>query len=141
MADLVMYDPATFGAKPSNIYKSGVVTYSAMGLANASIPTTQPVIIRPMFGALGTAASANSVVFMSQAAVDLNRGQEYGLQKRVEAVRNCRDISKYDMKLNDLCPVVQVDPESFEVSVEGVIISDMVKPVDTLPLAQSMFIF
>ncbi|KAF9358015.1 Urease [Mortierella sp. AD094] len=141
MADLVMYDPATFGTKPKHVLKSGVVTYSAMGLANASIPSTQPIIIRPMFGALGIAASTNSVVFMSQAAVELNRGQEYGLKKRVEAVRNCRAISKYDMKLNDLCPVVQVDPESFEVSVEGVIISDMVKPAETLPLAQSIYIF
>ncbi|KAF9152826.1 hypothetical protein BGX20_005055 [Mortierella sp. AD010] len=141
MADLVMYDPATFGTKPSHVIKCGVVTYSAMGLANASIPSTQPIIVRPMFGALGIAASANSVVFMSQAAVELNRGQEYGLKKRVEAVKNCRAISKHDMKLNDLCPVVQVDPESFEVSVEGVVISDMVKPAETLPLAQSIYIF
>ncbi|KAF9437265.1 hypothetical protein BGZ76_001430 [Entomortierella beljakovae] len=141
LADLVMYDPSTFGTKPTHVLKSGVITYSAMGLANASIPSTQPIIIRPMFGALGTAASKNSVVFMSQAAVDLDRGKEYGLAKRVEAVKKCRDISKLDMKLNDLCPVVEVDPESFEVSVEGIIISDMIKPAETLPLAQSMYIF
>ncbi|KAF9386956.1 hypothetical protein CPB97_003125 [Podila verticillata] len=141
VADLVMYEPASFGSKPSHVLKSGVVTFSAMGLANGSIPSTQPIIIRPMFGAIGSAAAANSIVFMSQAAVNLNRGQEYGLKKRVEPIRNCREISKADMRLNDLCPVVQVDPESFEVSVEGVMISDMVKPADILPLAQSIYIF
>ena len=141
MADLVMYNPSCFGTKPQHVLKSGVVTYSAMGLANGSIPSTQPIMLRPMFGAIGSAAAANSVIFMSQAAVDLNRGEEYGLKKRVEAIRNCREISKADMKLNDYCPVVKVDPESFEVSVEDVMISDMVKPADTLPLAQSMYIF
>ncbi|KAF9916883.1 Urease [Lobosporangium transversale] len=141
VADLVMYDPSYFGSKPLHVLKSGVITYSAMGLANGSIPSTQPVIVRPMFGSLGSAAAANSFVFMSQAAVDLNRGKDYGLKKKVAAIKNCRDISKYDMKLNDLCPLVEVDPESFEVSVEGVIISDMVKPADTLPLAQSKYIF
>ncbi|KAG0329270.1 hypothetical protein BGZ99_002819 [Dissophora globulifera] len=141
MADLVMYDPAHFGTKPQHVLKSGVVTYSAMGLADASIPSTQPIILRPMFGAIGGAAAANSMVFMSQAAVDLDRGQEYGLKKRVAAINNCRKISKADMRLNDLCPVVQVDPESFEVSVDGITISDLVKPVDTLPLAQSVYIF
>ncbi|KAG0370164.1 hypothetical protein BC939DRAFT_499272 [Gamsiella multidivaricata] len=141
IADLVMYNPDSFGVKPSHVLKSGVVTYSAMGLANGSIPTTQPIILRPMFGAIGSAAAANSVVFMSQAAVDLNRGQEYGLKKNVAAIKNCRDISKADMKLNDYCPEVKVDPESFEVSVEDVMISDMVKPAETLPLAQSMYIF
>jgi urease len=141
VADLVMYDPASFGSKPTHVLKSGVVTFSAMGLANGSIPSTQPVILRPMFGAIGSAAAANSIIFMSQAAVELNRGEEYGLKKRVEAIRKCRDISKADMKLNDICPVVEVDPESFEVSVEGIMISDMVKPADTLPLAQSMYIF
>ncbi|KAG0003193.1 hypothetical protein BGZ65_001929, partial [Modicella reniformis] len=113
-----------------------VLTYSAMGLANGSIPSTQPIILRPMFGAIGSAAAANSLVFMSQAAVDLNRGQEYGLKKRVAAIKNCRAISKADMKLNHMCPVVKVDPESFEVSVEGIMISDIVKPADVLPLAQ-----
>ncbi|GJJ72284.1 urease [Entomortierella parvispora] len=141
IADLVMYSPSNFGTKPQHVLKSGVITYSAMGLANGSIPSTQPIILRPMFGAIGSAAAANSIVFMSQAAVDLNRGQEYGLKKRVEPIRNCRGISKADMKLNDCCPVVKVDPESFEVSVEDVMISDMVKPADTLPLAQSMYIF
>ncbi|KAF9153040.1 hypothetical protein BG015_004219 [Linnemannia schmuckeri] len=141
VADLVMYEPASFGSKPTHVLKSGVVTFSAMGLANGSIPSTQPIILRPMFGAIGSAAAANSIIFMSQAAVELNRGKEYGLKKRVEAIRKCRDISKADMKLNDVCPVVEVDPESFEVSVEGIMISDMVKPADTLPLAQSMYIF
>ncbi|KAF9582322.1 hypothetical protein BGW38_000353 [Lunasporangiospora selenospora] len=141
LADLIMYDFNTFGAKPTHVLKSGVVTYSAMGLANGSIPSTQPIILRPMFGAIGSAAATNSVLFMSQAAVDLNRAQEYGLKKRVEPIKNCRDISKADMRLNEHCPVVEVDPESFEVSVEGVMISDMVKPAETLPLCQSMYIF
>ncbi|KAF9184246.1 hypothetical protein BGZ51_002447 [Haplosporangium sp. Z 767] len=141
VADLVMYEPSSFGAKPTHVLKSGVVTYSAMGLANGSIPSTQPIILRPMYGAIGSAASLNSIIFMSQAAVDLNRGEEYGLKKRVEAIKNCRDISKHDMKLNDICPVVEVDPESFEVSVEGVMISDMVKPAETIPLTQNMYIF
>ncbi|KAF9430477.1 hypothetical protein BGZ94_006692 [Podila epigama] len=141
MADLVMYEPAYFGTKPSHVLKSGVATYSAMGLANGSIPSTQPIILRPMFGAIGQAAAANSILFVSQAAVDLNKGQEYGLKKRIEPVRKCRDISKADMKLNDYCPVVQVDPESFEVKVEGMLISDMVKPAANLPMAQSTYIF
>ncbi|KAF8936714.1 urease [Dissophora ornata] len=141
IADLVMYNPVNFGTKPNYVLKSGVVTYAAMGLANASIPTTQPIMIRPMFGAIGSAAAANSIVFMSQAAMDLNRAQEYGLKKRAEAIRNCRNISKSDMKLNNLCPEVKVDPESFQVSVDGVMISDLVKPAQTLPLTQKMYIF
>src|SRR5690348_8866037 len=100
-----MYEPASFGSKPTHVLKSGVVTFSAMGLANGSIPSTQPIILRPMFGAIGSAAAANSIIFMSQAAVELNRGKEYGLKKRVEAIRNCRDISKADMRLNNVCPV------------------------------------
>ncbi|KAF9205530.1 hypothetical protein BGZ49_003894 [Haplosporangium sp. Z 27] len=141
LADLVIYDTNTFGSKPVHVLKSGIITYSAMGQANASIPTSQPIIIRPMFGAIGIAASTNSLVFMSQAAVELNRGQEYGLKKKVEAVKKCRAISKHNMKLNDYCPVVKVDPESFAVTVDDVVISDLVKPAETLPLAQGVYIF
>ncbi|KAF9975695.1 hypothetical protein BGZ73_000546 [Actinomortierella ambigua] len=141
MADLIMYTPEEFGAKPTHVLKSGVVTYSAMGLANASIPSTQPIIVRPMFGALGKAPSKNSVLFMSKAAVELGKPQEFGLKKRVEPVTACRKVQKRDMKLNDLCPTVEVDPESFEVKVDGIVISDLVKPAETVPLAQSMYIF
>ena len=105
VADLCLWDPAFFGAKPELVLKSGHIAWAQMGDANASIPTPQPVKMRPMFAGLNAAAaSAASIAFVSQAAVEAGTVAEYGLRKRIEPVRNCRKIGKADMKLNSLEP-------------------------------------
>src|SRR5205814_3586083 len=103
-ADLVVWKPAFFGVKPELVLKGGFIAWAAMGDPNASIPTPQPVIYRPMFGAFGRAPLGSSITFVSQAAVKGRVAQKLGLQKRVEAVRACRRLGKKDMILNDACP-------------------------------------
>src|SRR3954470_7158114 len=104
VADLVMFKPAFFGSKPEIVMKSGIIVWSQMGDANASIPTTQPVISRPMYGSYGSAAAKNSFAFVSHISVAEGRVQKYGLKKRMQPVKNCRKIGKKDMKLNDVLP-------------------------------------
>lgn len=139
MADLVMWDPASFGARPETVIKGGMIAYAHIGDANASIPTVQPLIGRPMFGSEPEAAAFNSVVFVSQASIDNGSIKEYGIKKRPEAVRNCRNISKADMKWNDYLPRMGVDPETYEVHADGVLMD--VPPADVLPLAKKHFLF
>ena len=117
MADLVLWKPALFGAKPEMIVKGGCIAYSQMGDPNASIPTPQPVTMRSMFGA--TSAGKNSVAFVSAAAESFGIGERLNLTKSVEAVQNCRNISKKDMVLNDHTPDISVNPETFEVVADG----------------------
>jgi urease alpha subunit len=136
MADLVLWKPAMFGAKPEMIIKGGMIAYAQMGDPNASIPTPQPVLMRPMFGS--TAACNNSVHFVSQASVKLGAIQE-NLSKRCEAVKNCRTISKADMIYNDATPVMSIDPETFEVVADGKILK--CDPVAKVPLGQRYFLF
>jgi len=135
LADLVIWHPAFFGAKPEMVIKGGFIAWSVMGDANASIPTPQPVLYRPMFGAFGKATQAVAVSFVSQAAASL----ELGLNKRLVAVRNCRNISKAGMIHNDATPQIEVDPETYEVRADGKLLT--CEPAHTLPMAQRYFLF
>jgi urease subunit alpha len=139
LADLVVWHPAWFGAKPALVIKGGMIAWAQMGDANASIPTPQPVRMRPMFGALGRAAATSSLAFVSRAAAADAIGTRYGLAREVVAVRNCRGLGKRDMKLNDALPRIEVDPETYEVRADGVILT--CEPAHTLPLAQRYFLF
>jgi urease subunit alpha len=139
LADLVLWKPAYFGVKPEMVVKGGFIAWSAMGDANASIPTPQPVLYRPMFGSFGGATTATSVTFLSQAAIASNMPQELGLKKMTKAVKNCRRIGKKDMIHNDATPKVDVDPETYEVRVDGELIT--CEPARELPLAQRYFLF
>lgn len=138
-ADLVLWKPAFFGAKPSMIIKGGMIAAAPMGDANASIPTPQPVHYRPMFASMGKSVYATSLTFVSQAAFDAGIKEELGLNKRMAPVKNTRKISKADMILNDLQPDISVDPETYEVKADGELLT--CEPMDSLPLAQRYFLF
>ena len=139
LADLVLWKPALFGAKPEMIIKGGMIISSRMGDPNASIPTPQPVMYREMFGAFGKALHNTCVSFVSQAAVDNDIAKEYGLQKMVLPVKNCRNIGKKDLIHNDSTPDITVNPETYEVAVDGKVIT--CEPASVLPLAQRYFLF
>ncbi|KXN84882.1 Urease [Leucoagaricus sp. SymC.cos] len=139
LADLVLWKPANFGSKPEMVLKSGVIAYSQMGDANASIPTVQPSYSRPMWGAKSSSAALNSVAFVSQISITSGTVASYGLSKRVEPVRNCRNVSKKDMKWNDVTPVMKVDPESYEVRADGELMD--VQPAEKLPLTRAYNLF
>ncbi len=139
LADLVLWKPAFFGAKPSLILKGGLIAAAPMGDPNASIPTPQPVHYRPMFGALGGARHRTRVTFVSQAALDAGVPERLGLQSRIEAVRHCRNIGKADMILNDYQPDISVDPQTYEVRADGELLT--CEPASELPLAQKYFLF
>jgi urease subunit alpha len=139
LADLVLWKPALFGAKPEMVLKGGIIAWAQMGDPNASIPTPQPVSMRPMFGAMGRAVGGNSIAFVSQAAIDTSTVDEYQLTKRIEAVKNCRTIGKKDMRLNDQTPVITVDPETYKVTADGVHLT--CAPATKLPLTQRYFLF
>ncbi len=119
LADIVLWKPAMFGAKPEMVLKGGIIAWSQMGDPNASIPTPQPVLMRPMFGSFGGATGPISVAFVSQACLDAGVLPGYGLHKRAEAVRRCRGIGKQDMKFNSSCPRIAVDPETYRVTADG----------------------
>jgi urease subunit alpha len=138
LADLVLWKPAFFGSRPELILKGGIIAQSQMGDANASIPTPQPSFSRPMFGALGGAIGKSSMVFVSAASVERVRA-DYGLTKQVVAVKNCRNIGKKDMALNDYLPNISVDPETYRVMVDGAHLT--CEPAETLPLAQLYNLF
>jgi urease subunit alpha len=137
LADLVLWRPALFGAKPELVIKGGFIAWSQMGDPNASIPTPQPILMRPMFGAFGRAAGPISVAFTSAAGAD--NVKSYGLGKRVEPVKRCRGLTKKDMKLNDATPRMRVDPETYEVFADDVRLT--CEPAARLPLAQRYFLF
>ena len=139
LADLVVWKPAFFGVKPSLILKGGMIAAAAMGDPNASIPTPQPVHYRPMFGAYGAAMNATSVTFMSQASIDLGVPDKLGLQRRAVAVKNTRKISKADMVHNSGTPKIEVDPQTYEVRADGVLLT--CEPATVLPMAQKYFLF
>ncbi|WP_162053189.1 urease subunit alpha [Pontibacter pamirensis] len=138
LADLVLWKPAFFGSRPEMVIKGGVIVLSQMGDANASIPTPQPYYSRPMFGSFGSAIGKTSMVFVSQASV-AHVQENYGLQKQVVAVKNCRSVSKKDMALNDFLPNIEVDPETYKVTVDGVHLT--CEPATKLPLAQLYNLF
>jgi urease subunit alpha len=139
LADIVLWKPALFGAKPEMIIKGGMIICSRMGDPNASIPTPQPVIYREMFGAFGTALHKTCVSFVSQAAVNNNIAAKYGLKKIVLPVKNCRNIGKKDLIHNNSTPEIVVNPETYEVAVDGKVIT--CEPATVLPLAQRYFLF
>ncbi len=139
LADLVLWRPGFFGVKPELVIKGGFIAWAQMGDANASIPTPEPVMMRPMFGAFGRASGNTSLAFVSRAAAALNIGQRYGLTRSVVPVAHCRDIGKRDMKLNDSLPVLEVDPETYEVRADGVHLT--CEPAAELPMAQRYFLF
>lgn len=125
--------------KPDCIIKGGMISAALMGDINASIPTPQPVHYRPMFGAHAKACWQNSLTFVSQASLDANVGQELGLNKQLSAVKHIRDVRKKDMKLNDYCPVMEINPETYEVRADGQLLT--CEPLSTLPMAQRYFLF
>lgn len=138
-ADLVLWKPAFFGAKPDMIIKGGMIIASKMGDANASIPTTQPVLYQPMFAAHGKAKNEACLTFVSKAAYDADIKDAYGLEKTVVPVKGCRTIAKKDMVFNNRTPKITVDPETYEVTVDGESITS--KPAQKLPLTQLYNLF
>ncbi|KFY48822.1 hypothetical protein V495_01002 [Pseudogymnoascus sp. VKM F-4514 (FW-929)] len=133
LADLVIWEPAWFGTKPTYVVKSGLISYSMMGDPNASISTVQPIIGRPMFA---PHVPSSSVIFVSQASIDNGVIESYGLKKRVEAVKNCRKIRKKDMKHNFNMPKIHVDPENYRVEANGEHCT--AEPSSELPLTQAI---
>ncbi|NER32473.1 MAG: urease subunit alpha [Oscillatoria sp. SIO1A7] len=139
LADLCLWKPAFFGVKPEIVIKGGAIAYAQMGDANASIPTPQPVLSQPMFGSFGQARAATCLTFLSQAAMERDIPTQLKLQKQAVAVSGCRESSKQDMKLNDLLPRIEVDPETYEVRADGELLT--CEPATVLPLAQRYFLF
>ena len=138
-ADLVLWKPAFFGVKPEMIVKGGMIAWSVMGDANASIPTPQPVIYRPMFGSFGGALHSTSLTFLSKAAIKAGLREKLGLKKRAVAVSGCRGLTKRDMVNNDALPRMEVDPDTYEVRADGVLLT--CEPAQVLPMAQRYFLF
>ncbi|WOL14344.1 hypothetical protein Cni_G23124 [Canna indica] len=138
-ADLVIWKPSFFGAKPEMVIKGGVIAWANMGDPNASIPTPEPVMMRPMFGAFGKAASSNSIAFVSKAAKDAGIAKQYGLKKQVQAVGGVRGLTKLDMKLNDALPKIDVDPERYTVTADGEVLK--CDPASSVPLSRNYFLF
>lgn len=139
LADLVLWKPAFFGAKPELVLKGGIIAWAQMGDPNASIPTPQPVLMRPMFGAFGSAPGGNSLAFISRLCHEQGVAAGYGLRKRLEPVSGCRNIGKKDMKWNDATPKITVDPETYEVVADGERLT--CEPAEVLPLAQRYSLF
>ena len=138
-ADLVLWRPAFFGVKPSIIIKGGTIAMALMGDPNASIPTPQPVHYRPMFGSFGGAVAAGSLTFVSQAALAAGIGERLGLAKQLVAVKGIRTLRKADMVLNGYTPRMAVDPETYEVRADGMLLT--CEPATSLPMAQRYFLF
>jgi urease subunit alpha len=138
-ADLVLWKPAFFGIRPELVLKGGFVAWAQMGDANASIPTPEPMLMRPMFGARGKAIGATSLAFISERAWHEGHVRALGLNKQFSIVRGCRGIGKKHMKLNDTLPVLEIDPETYEVRADGVKLT--CDPAHTLPLTQLYSLF
>lgn len=139
VADLVVWSPSFFGVKPELVIKSGFIVYGMMGDANASIPTPQPIVCRPMYAAYGKALQKSSITFLSQAAVENKVHEKLGLEKTVLPVHGIRKLTKKDMKLNSETPELTVDPQTYEVRVNGELITSY--PAEKLPMAQRYFLF
>jgi len=139
LADLVLWKPAFFGVKPEMVLKGGFIATAAMGDPNASIPTPQPVRYRPMFASFGDAVSSTSMTFLSRAALEDGVHVRLGLKKMTSAVRGCRGIGKSSMVHNDYCPRMEVDPETYEVRADGLVLT--CEAVQVLPMAQRYFLF
>jgi urease subunit alpha len=136
-ADLVLWNPAFFGVKPDLIIKGGFISYAAMGDPNASIPTPQPVLYRPMFAP--ATPHSTSITFLSQAGIAGGIPEQLGLRTRIEAVRDTRTVSKKDMVHNDATPDIRVDPSTYKVYADGEHLT--CEPAEVLPMAQRYFLF
>ncbi|BAZ00221.1 urease, alpha subunit UreC [Tolypothrix tenuis PCC 7101] len=139
LADLCLWRPAFFGVKPEIVIKGGMIAWSQMGDANASIPTPQPVHMRPMFGSFAGARHATSLTFVSQEALEREIPSQLSLRKSAVAVSGTRQITKRDLKLNDALPHIEVDPETYEVRADGELL--ICEPATVLPMAQRYFLF
>ncbi len=139
LADLCLWKPAFFGVKPELVIKGGAIAWSQMGDPNASIPTPEPVYMRPMFGSFGGAISATSLTFISQASLKSGIPEQIGLQHSAVAVSNTRNLSKVDLKLNAATPHIEVNPETYEVRADGELLT--CEPASELPMAQRYFLF
>lgn len=139
IADLCLWKPAFFGVKPETVIKGGMIAWAQMGDANASIPTPQPVQMRPMFGSYGGARTNTAFTFISQVALERDLPEQLQLQKQALAVSGTRQVSKRDMKLNDALPRMEVNPETYEVRADGELLT--CEPATVLPMAQRYFLF
>jgi urease subunit alpha len=139
LADLVLWKPAFFAAKPSIIIKGGLIAAAPMGDPNASIPTPQPVHYRAMFGSMGRASQNTSMIFMSQAAIHAGVAEQLKLQSLIGTVKGCRQINKNDMVRNSYLPKIAVDSQTYEVRADGELL--VCEPATELPLAQRYFLF
>jgi urease subunit alpha len=139
LADLVLWEPAFFGVRPHAVIKGGMIAWAAMGDANASIPTPQPVLPRPMFGAAPTAAAATSVHFVAPAAIDDGLAERLDIRRKLVAVKDVRRVGKAQMPNNDATPVIEVDPDTFTVRIDGQVWQE--QPATVLPMAQRYFLF
>ncbi|MBB3854401.1 urease subunit alpha [Parageobacillus caldoxylosilyticus] len=139
LADLVVWHPAFFGVKPELVLKGGMIAYSVMGDPNASIPTPQPVMYRPMFASYGKALYRTSITFVSKTAFELGIPQQLNLQKIIQPVEHIRSLSKNDMVYNNALPKIDVDPQTYEVRVDGTLIT--CEPAEVVPMAQRYFLF
>ncbi len=139
LADLVLYEPAYFGVKPFLVLKGGLLVNAQMGDPNASIATPQPVYMRPQFAAYGRALSKSCVTFVSKASLKNGIAERYGLERELVAVENCRKIGKKDMRRNEATPEIRVDPDTYQVWVDGVKVSS--PPLESLPMTQRYFLF
>ncbi|VAW78765.1 Urease alpha subunit [hydrothermal vent metagenome] len=139
LADLVLWSPAAFGIKPAMIIKGGMIAHAPMGDPNASIPTPQPVHYRPMFGSFGKALATTSLTFVSAAALAGGQVEQLGLQKKVSAVKNCRNVKKQDLIHNSYTPHIEVNAQTYEVRADGELLT--CEPASVLPMAQRYFLF
>jgi urease subunit alpha len=139
LADLVLWEPAFFGVRPHAVIKGGMIAWAAMGDANASIPTPQPVLPRPMFGAAPAAAAATSVHFVAPQAIEDGLADRLAVNRRLVAVGDVRKVGKAQMPLNDALPKIEVDPDTFTVTIDGDVWAE--QPAVELPMAQRYFLF
>jgi urease subunit alpha len=139
LADLVLWDPAFFGVRPHLVVKGGMIAWAQLGDANASIPTPQPVLPRPMFGAFGVVPAATSLAFVAPAAIDAMLGDRVGVRRAFVPVGDTRSVGKADLPLNDAMPRIEVHPDTFTVRIDGDVVEE--DPVTELPMAQRYFLF
>ncbi|MBH0776267.1 urease subunit alpha [Nocardia bovistercoris] len=139
LADLVLWEPAFFGVRPHAVLKGGMIAWAAMGDANASIPTPQPVLPRPMFGAAAPAAAATALHFVSEQAIEDGLANRLNVRRKLVPVKNVRKVTKSDMPGNDAMPRIEVDPDTFTVRVDGEVWTE--QPATELPMAQRYFLF
>jgi urease subunit alpha len=139
LADLVLWEPAFFGVRPHLVVKGGAIAWAAMGDANASIPTPQPILPRPMFGAYGAVPAATSIAFVAPAAVEDGLADRISVSRRLVPVASTRGLGKADLPLNDALPHIEVEPDTFTVRVDGEVFEP--QPPSRLPMAQRYFLF